>query len=69
VGKFDELAGHDLVEAVNARDTVSERDDGADLVDLDLLLVVLNLLAKQLCYLTCVDLCQVVLLRYFVSIL
>ena len=62
VGELDELAGHDLVEAVDACDTVAERDDGADLVDLDRLVVVLNLLAKQLCYLICVDLCHVFLL-------
>ncbi len=62
VGKLDELAGHDLVQAVDARDTVAEGDDGADLVDLDALLEVLNLLAKQLCYLICLDLCHVFLL-------
>ena len=45
VGEFDELAGHDLVEAVDARDTVAEGDDGSDLVDLDALLEVFNLLA------------------------
>ena len=59
-GKLNQLAGHDLVEAVNARDTVAEGDDRADLVDLDALLVVLNLLAKQLCYLICLNLCHVV---------
>ena len=45
VGKFNELAGHDLVEAVDARDTITKGDDGADLVDLDALLEVLDLLA------------------------
>ncbi len=64
VGELNELAGHDLVEAVDAGDTVAEGDDGADFVDLDALLVVLNLLAKQLCYLTCLDLCHVFLLLY-----
>ena len=62
VGKLDQLAGHDLVEAVHARDTVAEGDDGADLVDLDALLVVLNLLAKQFGYLIRLDLCHVFLL-------
>ena len=62
VGEFDELAGHDLVEAVDAGDTVAEGDDGADLVDLDALLEVLNLLAKQFSYLIRLDLCHVFLL-------
>ena len=62
VGELDELACHDLVEAVDAGDAVTERDHGTDFVDLDLLLVVFNLLAKQLCYLICVDLCHVFLL-------
>ena len=62
VGKLDQLAGHDLVEAMDARDTVAQRDDRADLVDLDALLVVLNLLAKQFCYLISLDLCHVFLL-------
>jgi hypothetical protein len=57
-GKVDQLAGHDLVQPVDAGDAVAERDDGADLVDLDALLVVLNLLAKQLGNLVCLNLCH-----------
>jgi hypothetical protein len=43
--EFNELAGHDLVEAVNARDTVAEGDDGSDFVDLNALVKIFNLLA------------------------
>ena len=60
VRELDQLAGHHLVQAMNARDAVAQRDDRADLVHLDPLLVVLNLLAKQLCYLIRPDLCHVV---------
>src|SRR6266851_3621153 len=62
VGELDELAGHDLVQTVDARDAVAEGDDGSNLIDLDALFEVLNLLAKQLCYLICLDLCHVFLL-------
>ena len=46
--KLDEFAGHDLVEAMNARDAIAQRDDGADFVDLNLLFVAFDLLTKQL---------------------
>ncbi len=61
VRELDELAGHDLVEAVDAGDAVAERDDGADLVDLDALLVVLDLLAEKLCDFVCLYLCHFLL--------
>ncbi len=69
MGKLDQLARHDLVQAMHARNAVAQRDDRADLVDLDALLVVLNLLAKQLCYLIRLDLCHVFLLldSYLIS--
>ena len=60
VGKLEHLARHHLVQAMHARNAVAQRDDRADLVHLDALLVVLNLLAKQLCYLIRLDLCHVV---------
>ena len=46
VGKRQELAGHDFVESVHARDTVAESDDGAGLVDGDRGFVVLDLFAN-----------------------
>ncbi len=55
-GKAEQLAGHDLVEAVQAGDAVAERCDGPDLVDLDLRIVVRDLLAKKLRNLVCLDL-------------
>ena len=60
VRKVDELAGHRLVEAVHARDAVAERDDRADLVDLDALLVVLDAALEQLGNLVCLNLCHAV---------
>ena len=35
-GKLEQFAGHDFVEAVDAGDTVAQRDDRADFVDRDL---------------------------------
>jgi hypothetical protein len=45
MGEFNELSSHDLIEAVDARDTIAERDDCSDLIHLDALLEVFNLLA------------------------
>ena len=45
VREAEQLAGHDLVEAVDAGDAVAQRDDGAHFVDRDLGFVVLDLLA------------------------
>ena len=45
VREAEQLAGHDLVEAVDTGDAVTEGDDGADFVDRDLRFVVLDLLA------------------------
>ena len=59
VGELDQFARHHLVQPVHAGDAVAQRDDRADLVDLNPLLVVLNLLAEQLGYLVRVDLCHV----------
>ena len=60
VRKLDQLAGHHLVEAMHARDTVAERDDRADLVDLDALLVVLDAALEQFGNLVCLNLCHAV---------
>ncbi len=59
--KLDHLARHHLVQPMNARNTVAQRDHRPDLVHLDALLVVLNLLAEQLGYLIRIDLCHVFL--------
>ena len=48
VRELEQFAGHDFVEAVDAGDTVAQRDDRADFVDRDLGFVVLDLLADQL---------------------
>ena len=48
-GKVDHLAGHDFIEAVNARDAVADRDYRADFFDGDRLLVVLDLFADDFC--------------------
>src|SRR5262249_30736942 len=58
VSEVDHLAGHDLVEPVDAGDAVAERDDGADLVDLHLRFVVLDLLADELCDFVCLNSCH-----------
>ncbi len=46
VREAQQFAGHDLVQPVQPRDPVAQRHDGADLVDLDLRIVVRDLLAK-----------------------
>ena len=43
VGNSSSLAGHAVAQAVDARDAVADLEDGADLFDLDLSLVVLDL--------------------------
>jgi hypothetical protein len=55
-GKAEQLAGHHLVQAVQAGNAVAQRCDGADLVDLDLRVVIRDLLAKKLRNLVCLDL-------------
>src|ERR1700733_48712 len=45
VREGQELSSHNLIEAVNAGDSVAERDDRANFVDRDLRFVVLDLLA------------------------
>ena len=56
VREAEQLAGHDLVEAVEAGDAVAERGNGPNLVNLDLGIVVRDLLAKKLCDFVCLDL-------------
>ena len=48
VAEIDELARHHLVEAVDARDAVSDGEDGPDLGDVDRLLVARELLLEDL---------------------
>ena len=55
-GELEQLAGHDVVQAVDPGDTVTDRDDGADLGDLDGLLEVRNLLFDDLADFLCLDL-------------
>src|SRR5437879_10281685 len=55
---FRSLSGHDFVEAVHAGDTVTQGDNGADLVYRDLGFVVLDLLADKLGDFVCFDLCH-----------
>ncbi len=52
----EQLAGHDLVETVEARDAVTEGGNGANLVDLHLRVVIRDLFAKELRNLVCLDL-------------
>ena len=58
VRETKQFAGHDFVEAVDARDTVAQGDYGADFVHRDLGFVVLDLLADQFCDFVCFDLCH-----------
>jgi hypothetical protein len=62
-GKIDELPGHGLVEPVDARDPVADRQDRAGLGDVDLPLVVLDLLSDDLADLRCLQLHEVPRLR------
>ena len=57
-GKTQELSGHDFVEAIDAGDSVAEGNDGADFVDRDFRFVVIDLLADELGYFVCFDLCH-----------
>ena len=62
VRELNEFASHDLIEAVDAGDPIAERDDSADFVDGNALVVIFNLLAKQFGYFISLDLCHVVCL-------
>ena len=57
-GNDEQFAGHDLVEAVDAGDTVADGHDRADFVDRDLGFVIVDLLADELSNLVCFDLCH-----------
>ena len=57
-GKREHLAGHDLVQAVNARDAVADADDRANFIDRDGLFVVLDLLAQNFADFVCFDICH-----------
>jgi hypothetical protein len=53
VAELNQLAGHDLVEAMDARDAVADRHDGADLAYVNGALVVLNLVTQYARNLVC----------------
>jgi hypothetical protein len=56
VRKAEQLAGHYLVESMEAGNAIAQRRNGADFVDLNLRVVVRDLLAKKLRNLVCLDL-------------
>ena len=56
--ELEQLARHDLVESIYTGDAIAQRDDRAHFVHGDLGFVVLDLLADQLRYLVCLDLCH-----------
>ena len=56
VGKLEQLAGHDLVEPVQARDAVAQGDHGSDFIDAHLRVVIGNLLLQERGYFVCFDL-------------
>ena len=56
VGKGEEFARHDLVQAMDAGDAVAERNDGSNLIDPDFRVVIRDLLAENLRNLVCFDL-------------
>ena len=58
VRELEQFARHDLVEAVDAGDTVADRHHRADFVDRDLGFVIVDLLADELSNLVCFDLCH-----------
>ena len=71
VRKSEHFAGHDLFQAMNARDSVADADDRADFVDRNGLLVVLNLLAQNLADFVCLDVrhaCSVASVSVFVYV-
>ncbi len=55
VRKREHLAGHDLFQAVNARNAVADADDRADFLDRNRLLVILDLLAQYFADFVCLD--------------
>ncbi len=55
MGKLDQLARHDLVQPMDARNAVAQGDDRADFVHLHALVVVFNLLPEQLGNLVCAN--------------
>ena len=56
VAELDQFARHHFVEAVNARDAVADRDDGADFAHVDGAVVILDLLPENACNLVCPNL-------------
>ena len=58
VRKLEQLSSHDFVEAMNARDAVTQGDNRSDFIHGNLRFVVLDLLPDQLRDLVCFDLCH-----------
>ena len=56
VRKRQQLARHDFFQAMDARNTVAEGDDGADFIHGNLRFVILNLLPDKLCDFVCSNL-------------
>ncbi len=56
VGKLQQLAGHDFVEAVEARDAITQGDYRADFVDAHFRVVVGDLLLQERCNFVCFNL-------------
>src|SRR5262249_12186364 len=56
VRKRKKFAGHDLVEAVHARDTIAESDNSSNFIDRDFRFIVLDLLPYQLRNFVCFEL-------------
>ncbi len=66
-GKLQHLAGHRVLDAVDAGDAVAERDDAADLGDVDVDRVAADLVANDLGYLFGFDVHVCVLAAYTFS--
>ena len=52
--KVQQFAGHHLVQAMQARNAVTQRDDRADFIHADLRVVICDLLLQELCNFICV---------------
>ena len=55
VGKFQQLAGRDFIETVNARDAITGGQHGADFLDLNRLFVIANLFFDDPADFRCTD--------------
>jgi hypothetical protein len=60
--ELNELTGHDAFEAVDAGDTIAQRDDRTSFGNVYRVVVILNLLAENACYFVCSDLSHILFL-------